>query len=121
MPGVASLIVEVQVEGTFPDGTKLVTVHNPICLEDGDLSLALAGSFLPVPLPAAFPECAAIPDPGETLADVAAPAIVLNEGRARVRLTVTNLADRPIQVGSHYHFLEANAQLSFDRAQAYGA
>lgn len=41
MPGVASEIDEVQVEGTFPDGTKLVTIHVPICKEDGDLALAL--------------------------------------------------------------------------------
>lgn len=36
-----------QVEGTFRDGTKLVTIHTPFCLEDGDLALALHGSFLP--------------------------------------------------------------------------
>ena len=40
MPGVAEMIAEVQVEGTFPDGTKLVTVHNPIAAEDGTLELA---------------------------------------------------------------------------------
>src|SRR6202012_5721410 len=45
MPGVASMITEVQVEGTFPDGTKLVTVHHPIASEDGNLKLALHGSF----------------------------------------------------------------------------
>src|SRR5277367_5073589 len=49
MAGVPELVAEVQVEGTFPDGTKLVTVHHPIASEDGDLSLALYGSFLPVP------------------------------------------------------------------------
>src|SRR3954451_6834137 len=49
MPGVPELVLEVQVEGTFVDGTKLVTVHDPIALEDGDLALALHGSFLPVP------------------------------------------------------------------------
>jgi hypothetical protein len=49
MPGVDSLLAEVQVEGTFPDGTKLVTLHNPICRADGDLALALQGSFFPVP------------------------------------------------------------------------
>ncbi len=46
MPGVAEMIHEVQVEGTFPDGTKLVTVHHPICREDGDEKLALHGSGL---------------------------------------------------------------------------
>ncbi|MBK8695651.1 MAG: urease subunit gamma [Deltaproteobacteria bacterium] len=40
MPGVAEMLEEVQVEGTFPDGTKLVTVHRPIASEHGDLSLA---------------------------------------------------------------------------------
>ena len=49
LDGVAEMLVEVQVEGTFPDGTKLVTVHNPIAAERGDRSLALYGSFLPVP------------------------------------------------------------------------
>src|SRR6204780_3201466 len=49
MSGVPSMITEVQVEGTFPDGTKLVTVHHPIASENGNLALALHGSFLPVP------------------------------------------------------------------------
>src|SRR5512133_3428229 len=49
MPGVPALVPEVQIEGTFPDGTKLVTVHHPIAADDGDLGLALYGSFLPVP------------------------------------------------------------------------
>src|SRR3954463_10793439 len=49
MAGVPEMIVEVQVEGTFPDGTKLVTVHDPISAEHGALALALSGTFLPVP------------------------------------------------------------------------
>src|SRR3979490_2400952 len=49
MEGVAEMIIEVQVEGTFPDGTKLVTVHSPIELDQVDLSLALYGSFLTSP------------------------------------------------------------------------
>lgn len=55
LPGVASLLDEVQVEATFPDGTKLVTVHSPVSLENGDLSLALYGSFLPIPNLSLFP------------------------------------------------------------------
>jgi urease subunit gamma/beta len=46
--------------------------------------------------------------------------IVLNEGRETVSIAVTNLGDRPIQVGSHYHFFETNRALSFDRGKAYG-
>jgi urease subunit beta len=46
--------------------------------------------------------------------------VVLNEGRATIRLTVVNAADRPVQVGSHYHFAEANPGLEFDRAAARG-
>jgi urease subunit beta len=46
--------------------------------------------------------------------------VVLNEGRAVTRLTVLNAADRPVQVGSHYHFAEANPGLEFDRAAARG-
>ena len=49
MDQVAEMIVEVQVEGTFPDGSKLVTVHHPIAAEHGNMELALYGSFLPVP------------------------------------------------------------------------
>ncbi|MGW2388627.1 urease subunit beta [Streptomyces lydicamycinicus] len=44
----------------------------------------------------------------------------LNEGMPRTRLTVLNAADRPVQVGSHYHFAEANRGLDFDRAAAHG-
>ena len=46
--------------------------------------------------------------------------IVANEGRRTVELTVANTGDRPIQVGSHFHFFEANRALRFDRAQAFG-
>jgi len=46
--------------------------------------------------------------------------VVANQGRRTVELTVTNTADRPIQVGSHFHFFEVNRALRFDRAQAFG-
>jgi urease subunit gamma/beta len=118
MEGVPELVAEVQVEGTFPDGTKLVTVHHPIAAEDGDLKLALYGSFLPVPDLTAFQAADAEPVPGEFLTP--AGEITLNEGRAAISLAVTNLGDRPVQVGSHYHFVETNASLQFDRAAAYG-
>src|SRR5947199_1329364 len=61
MAGVPEMIAEVQVEGTFPDGTKLVTVHHPVAAEDGDLSLALYGSFLPVPELSVFGKAQADP------------------------------------------------------------
>jgi len=119
MTGVPEMVSEVQVEGTFPDGTKLVTVHHPIAAEHGDLSLALYGSFLPVPSLEQFQgDASAEPHPGAVTA--AAGEIELNAGRATVSLRVTNLADRPIQVGSHYHFVETNPYLRFDRAAAYG-
>ena len=118
MDGVAALVAEVQVEGTFPDGSKLVTVHEPICREHGDLVLALHGSFLPVPSTELFMAQPAVPDPGavETLPG----DIELNAGRPVQELPITNLADRPIQVGSHYHLIETNPYLRFDRARAYG-
>ena len=56
--------------------------------------------------------------PGELLP--AAGEVVLNEGRQAIALTVANTGDRPIQVGSHFHFAEANAALSFDRRAALG-
>ena len=120
MPGVPEMIEEVQVEGTFPDGTKLVTVHKPIATERGDLTLALYGSFLPVPeRQAVQPKSEALSGlPGETLA--AEGTIELNAGRPVLELQVANTGDRPIQVGSHYHFAETNRALEFDRKTARG-
>ena len=118
LPGVPELILEVQVEGTFADGTKLVTVHHPIALEQGDLSLALYGSFLPAPDPSTFSAVREEPVPGEVLA--ASGEIELNAGREAVVLKVVNRGDRPIQVGSHYHFFEVNPALAFDRGASRG-
>jgi len=56
--------------------------------------------------------------PGEIL--VAQGDIDLNQGQPEILLTVANAGDRPIQVGSHYHFAETNAALDFDRAAAQG-
>ncbi len=118
MPGVPEMIYDVQVEGTFPDGSKLVTVHHPIADENGDMALALHGSFLPVPPASRF---APLEDVGEVGGvTVVEGEIELNAGRERVSIAVTNLGDRPIQVGSHYHFIETNPALEFDRAKAYG-
>jgi urease subunit gamma/beta len=94
MEGVAEMIDDVQVEATFPDGTKLVTVHHPIRGATGAL------------------------DPGEVTTKEG--DLTLNEGREAITLTVANTGDRPIQVGSHYHFFETNPALRFDRAQARG-
>ena len=118
MPGVPEMIYDVQVEGTFPDGSKLVTVHHPIASENGDLALALHGSFLPVPKNSAFKPMPESGEPG-TVTPLEG-EIELNAGRDTVSLPITNLGDRPIQVGSHYHFIETNAALRFDRADAYG-
>jgi urease subunit gamma/beta len=93
MDGIAELVTEVQVEATFPDGTKLVTVHNPIPRQP------------PMGLGAVIP---------------ADGAIDLNVGRATVTVEVSNTGDRPIQVGSHYHFAETNPALKFDRVKARG-
>ena len=47
-------------------------------------------------------------------------AIAINEGAQRLSMDVVNIGDRPVQVGSHVHFPQANAALEFDRADAYG-
>ena len=99
MPGVAELIPEVQVEATFPDGTKLVTVHSPI-------RPTAAASAQP-----AVPTGAVEPLSGE---------IELNQGARTLRVSVTNTGDRPVQVGSHYHFYETNEALRFDREPTRG-
>lgn len=121
LDGVADMMEEVQVEGTFPDGTKLVTVHHPIVADEGDRFLALYGSFIVASAEAT--------DVGRPASPIAAPPghivargddLVLNEGRPTVAVKVANHGDRPIQVGSHYHFGEVNRALVFDRAAARG-
>ncbi|CAH7682677.1 hypothetical protein BY996DRAFT_4575070 [Phakopsora pachyrhizi] len=139
-PEVPGLLHDVQVEGTFPDGTFLVTVHSPICSPYGreaNLSLALYGSCIPIP-----PEIESLFGPMEPLPAPSLPgailvkhsnkrkdseayettgnSIKLNAGRDRVKLKVINTGDRPIQVGSHYNFALANRALSFDRSLALG-
>jgi len=103
LPGVPEMIHDVQVEGTFPDGSKLVTVHHPVVAQDGDLALALYGSFLPVPDLALFGEPAG--DEGDAFepgaVEAAGGTVQLNAGRAAVTLAVTNLGDRPVQVCIH--------------------
>ena len=118
MSGVADMIDEVQVEGTFPDGTKLVTVHQPICNENGSEELALYGSGLTRNATVSSPDNACCGNPGETMVENT--EIILNEDRNGISLTVTNMGDRPVQVGSHYPFFETNSSLKFARKQAYG-
>ena len=121
LPGVPEMIAEVQVEGTFPDGTKLVTVHEPVCGEEGDAELALYGSGLDAArraLPVVRPPHTRETTPGDV--SPAAEPVVLNAGRDTLTVEVTNMGDRPVQVGSHYPFFETNASLRFDRAAAVG-
>ncbi|MDZ8118548.1 urease subunit gamma [Pontiella agarivorans] len=118
MDGVASMLPEVQVEGTFPDGTKLITVHQPVCRETGEPKLALYGSGLTrlsgnIPVDNLIEEI-----PGEVICETG--DLELNAGRATIELTVLNHGDRPVQVGSHYPFFETNPALLFDRAKAFG-
>ena len=93
MDGVPEMIHEIQIESTMPDGTKLVTVHNPI---KGASKL----------------------HPGEFIVEEG--TVKLNEGTESIELTVSNTGDRPIQTGSHFHFFEVNKALEFDRKAAYG-
>lgn len=122
-PAVVSGLHEIMVEGTFDNGTYLVTVHQPICSEDGDLEKALRGSFLPIPDKSLFSptdpsEYAPLQQPGAVR--IKPGKITINAGQARTRIQITNTGDRPIQVGSHYHLIETNPALSFDRGLAYG-
>ena len=95
MDGVAEMIHDVQVEATFPDGTKLVTVHEPIISDKATQLKA-----------------------GEVI--VEAGEIELNAGRETLEIEVANSGDRPIQVGSHYHFYETNSALQFEREPTKG-
>lgn len=101
LPSVCSTLTELMVEGTFPTGTYLVTVHHPISSDDGDLAKALYSSFLPVPDKELFPlpkdeEYEATKQPGAVV--TVKGKVKLNEGRKRIRLKVTSKGDRPIQV-----------------------
>lgn len=118
LPAVPHLLDTVQVEGTFVDGTKLITVHDPISSDDGNLELALRGSFLPVPSCEMFSGSDVDDFPGEV--HFSSGRVILNLHRRALTLKVVNKADRPIQIGSHYHFIEANPYLVFDRQRAYG-
>ena len=94
VPGVASLLHDIQVEATFPDGRKLVTLHHPIAdahEEDGPGAVRTAEG-----------------------------TVTINAGLEAITLVLTNTGDRPIQIGSHLHLPDANASLDFDREAAYG-
>jgi urease subunit gamma/beta len=95
MDGVAEMIHDVQVEATFPDGSKLVTVHEPIVTNKAPQLLA-----------------------GEVITE--AGDIELNAGREKVEVEVSNTGDRPIQIGSHYHFFETYSALQFERDKTRG-
>lgn len=99
MEGVPEMIGSIQLETTFPDGTKLIPVANPIRPANG--SKADKGAV-----------------PGELILNDE--PVIINEGRDTVELEVKNVGDRPIQVGSHYHFAEVNPGLEFDREKAVG-
>ncbi len=116
MEGVEKMIHDVQVEGTFPDGTKLVTVHHPICQKNISNGLALYGSGLTKSKQNIEVDNTSNPHPGNY--EVIDAAIELNKNRKTITLTVINKGDRPIQVGSHYPFAETNPCLEFDRALA---
>ncbi len=96
LPGVAEMLHDVQVEATFPDGRKLVTVHDPLGVREGE-------------------------GPGATR--VGDGVVELNADRGadeRATLVIVNTGDRPVQIGSHLHLPDANAALEFDRAAAQG-
>ncbi|KAA1247496.1 urease subunit gamma [Aquimarina sp. RZ0] len=114
MEGVEKMIHEVQVEGTFPDGTKLVTVHHPICQKNITNGLALYGSGLTKSEQKIEVDNSSNKHPGNY--EVLDEEIELNQGRETISLLVINKGDRPVQVGSHYPFAETNQCLEFDRA-----
>ena len=98
LPGVPELTPVIHVEAMFPDGTKLITVHQPI-----------------------RPGQAARP-PARRAGEIITPdeEIELNAGRRTGSVTVTNTGDRPVQIGSHFHFFEVNRALDFDRQASFG-
>jgi urease subunit gamma/beta len=100
LPRVAHLIPILQVEGMFPDGTKMISVHEPI--RPGRRAAPTDATHRPGEI---------ITQEGE---------IELNAGRRRAHVVVKNTGDRPVQVGSHFHFFESNKALHFDRGMSFG-
>lgn len=95
MDGVAEMIHDVQVEATFPDGRKLVTLHHPI----------QGGSA----------EAPGATEPAQTEREINP-----RPDDERISLILTNTGDRPIQIGSHFHLPDTNPALEFDRVAAQG-
>lgn len=102
LPGVADVLLDVKVEAVFDDGTRLVSVTDPI--GGGSLGDDAPGAIVVVADPDADPT-----DDSERAARLGV-----------VEIDVENTAPVPITVTSHFHFLEVNPRLSFDRAAAYG-
>ncbi|GHT32154.1 urease subunit gamma/beta [Bacteroidia bacterium] len=123
MSGVAEMIDQVQVEGTLTDGTKLVSVHQPICHAKGKPELALYASGLT--RSASEVELATAADLQSVSASIGSietldTPIEINAGRKTISLAVTNTGTRPVQVGSHCNFVETNRALAFDRKASIG-
>lgn len=98
LSGVAGLLPVIHVEAMFPDGTKLVTIHEPIRPGSKKQTRTVEAGEI-------------VTQDGD---------IELNAGRAKSLLTVTNTGDRPVQIGSHFHFFEVNKALEFDRSASFG-
>jgi urease subunit gamma/beta len=157
MPGVAEMLSGIQIEATFPDGTKMVSIRHP--LPPLTVQPEPEPACPPVPQPVCPPACQPPPEPvcqpvpepppepacppvcqpppepvcrpaptlswvhpGEIEHPACAGRIAHNKGRQITVVSVVNDDDRPIQVGSHYHFFEANPRLTItpDRRAAYG-
>lgn len=96
MPGVPEMLHDVQVEATFPDGRKLVTIHDPLGEAHGE---------------------------GPGARRILEGAVEINADRSpeeRRTIVILNTGDRPVQIGSHLHLPDANAALEFDRESAHG-
>ncbi|WP_399088746.1 urease subunit gamma [Streptomyces sp. BBFR2] len=114
MEGIPEMIENVQVEATFPDGTKLVTIHDPFPEPGkGEEPAVWPGKTDFSPL-----EGDRVVEFNVESGDAAA------KGGStvphKIKIMVKNEADRPVQVGSHFHFAEANAKLTFSRHAAWG-
>ncbi len=100
MPGVDDMMHMLQVEATFPDGTKLVTVHEPI--RPGKKNSKNKDAV----------------KPGEIITGDG--DVKINAGKRSIKVKVLNTGDRPVQIGSHFHFFEVNPALDFKRKDTFG-
>ncbi|KAI8393754.1 uncharacterized protein BYT42DRAFT_487573 [Radiomyces spectabilis] len=120
-PEVSDTLQKIHITGNFPDGSRILAIDNPICTENGNLEMAFYGTSLSLPDLDQFPSSPLSSRQDQSDNQIIQPGMIdLNVNRKRYSIAVVNHGSEPVRVGSHNHFMEVHAALSFNRALAYG-